>query len=79
MEGKELSEMLRSTRMEKDTRKLALRDKMASAEDIAIMSDLEVCNLIVEEYEVLTNKECVLLIPKDKIIEFSKMAVFLWR
>lgn len=41
MEGKELSEMLRSTRMEKDTRKLALRDKMASAEDITIMSALK--------------------------------------
>ena len=79
MEGKELSEMLYYSGMEKDVRKLALKDKMASAEDIAIMSKLEVCNLIVKKYEVVMNEECVLLIPKDKIIEFSKMAVFLWR
>lgn len=80
MDGRELSEMLLYTGMEKDARKLALRDKMASPEDIAVMSEIEVCDLIVKKYEVVMNeKERVLLISKDKIPEFNKMAIYLNR
>ena len=80
MDGRELSGKLLYTGMEKDARKLALRDKMATAEDIAIMSELEVCDLIVEKYEVVMNRDdCVLLIPKNKMSEFNKMAVYLNR
>lgn len=80
MYGRELSGMLLYTGMEKDARKLALRDNMASAEDIAVMSEIEVCDLIVKKYEVVMNAdERVLLIPKDKMPEFNKMAVYLSR
>ena len=59
--------MLCYTRME-NARKLALRDKTASVEDITIMSALKLWNLIVEKYEVVTNeREYVLLILKDKM------------
>ena len=51
MTGIELSENLFYRGMQKDARKLVLKDKMASAEDVAIMTQLEVCDLIVEEYE----------------------------
>lgn len=80
MDGRILSEKLLYTGMEKDARKLALKDKMASAEDIAIMSELEVCDLIMEKYDLVMDRdECVLLIPKDKMSEFNEMAVYLSR
>lgn len=80
MIGRELTDKLFYIGMEKDARKLALRDKMATAEEIAIMSELEVCDLIVEKYEVvMCEPEDILLIPKDKMKEFNQMAVYLSR
>lgn len=80
MDGKELSESLYYIGMQKDARKLAIKDKMASTEDIAIMTQIEVCDLIVEKYEVvMCEDEDILLIPKDKMEEFNKMAVYLSR
>lgn len=80
MTGRDLCSELLYTGMEKGLRKLALREKMASAEDIAIMSTLEVCDLVVQKYcVVMSEDECVLLIPKDKMEEFNEMAVYLKR
>lgn len=80
MTGRELTDKLFYIGMEKDARKLALRDKMATAEEIAIMSELEVCDLIVEKYEVvMCEPEDILLIPKDKMKEFNQMVVYLSR
>lgn len=80
MTGRELSDKLLYIGMEKDARRLALRDKMAPAEEIAVMSEIEVCDLIVEKYEVvMCESEDILLIPKDKMKEFNQMAVYLSR
>ena len=80
MTGRELTDKLIYIGMEKDARKLVLRDKMAPAEEIAVMSEIEVCDLIVEKYEVvMCESEDILLIPKDKMKEFNQMAVYLSR
>ncbi len=80
MTGRELTGKLLYIGMEKDARRLALRDKMAPAEEIAVMSEIEVCNLIVEKYEVVMCEiENILLIPKDKMEEFNQMVVYLSR
>ena len=80
MTGRELTDKLFYIGMEKDARKLALRDHMASAEEIAIMSEIEVCDMIVEKYEVaMCESEDILLIPKDKMKELNKMSVYLSR
>lgn len=80
MDARELSEKLNYIGMERSVRALALKDKMASAEKIAVMSELEVCGLVVKNYEaVMSESERVLLIPKDRMDEFIKMAVFIKR
>lgn len=80
MTGRELTDKLLYIGMEKGARRLALRDKMAAAEEIAVMSEIEVCDLIVEKYEVvMCEPEDILLIPKDKMKEFNQMAVYLSR
>lgn len=60
--GRELSENLNYTGMEKGVRVLALRDKLASVEEIAAMSELDVCNLIFEHYEMVFQKVRMLVL-----------------
>ena len=80
MNGRDLSDRLRYMGMIRDARKLAFKDKMATAEELALMSELEICDLIAQNYDiVMSEDEKVLLIPKDKMNEFEKMAVYLCR
>ena len=80
MTGRELSEKLNYTGMENAIRKLAIKDKMAPIEKIAAMSELEVCELIAKEYElVFEESECVGLVRKDKSKELFKMLEFISR
>ena len=80
MNGRDLSDRLLYTGMIRDTRKLAFKDKMATVEELALMSELEICDLIEQNYNVVMSEdEKVLLIPKDKMDEFEQMAVYLCR
>lgn len=80
MNGRDLNDCLLYAGMIKDARKLAFKDKMATAEELALMSELEICDLIAQNYDiVMSEDEKVLLIPKDKMDEFKKMAVYLCR
>ena len=53
MTGRELSDKLNYTGMEIAVRKLALKEKLASAEKIAVMSELDVCDLLSKHYELV--------------------------
>ena len=80
MNGRDLSDRLPYMGMISGARKLALKDKMATAEELALMSELEICDLIEQNYNVVMSEdEKVLLIPKDKMDEFEQMAVYLCR
>lgn len=80
MTGNELFNRLYCVGMNRSVRELALKDKLATAEKLAVMTTKEVCDLIVEKYEVIMCKnEDILLIPKDKMKEFNKMAVYISR
>lgn len=66
MTGRELSDKLNYTGMERAVRELALKEKLASAEEIAVMSELDVCDLISEHYEmVFSESENVGLVKKE--------------
>lgn len=74
MTGRDLSEKLNYTGMERGVRKLALEDKLAKPEEIAVMSEIEVCDLIVEKYDIaFAENECIGLVKKDDAKEFYKM------
>ena len=74
MTGRELSEKLNYLGMERGIRKLALEDKMATAEEIAVMSEIEVCELISKEYElVYSESEEIGLVHNDKLIEYGSL------
>ena len=61
-----MADKLNYTGMEIAVRKLALKEKLASAEEIAVMSELDVCDLVSKHYEmVFSESENVGLVKKE--------------
>ena len=80
MDARELNSHVRYTGMERDARAILLNDNLATAEDVAMMTSLDVFDRLLEKYEVIMCEEQdILLIDKKKIEEFNKMAVYLRR
>lgn len=80
MTGRELYDKLTYLGMERDLRKLVIDDKLASPDKLALMSELEVCNLVANKYEmVYAESEDIGLVSKDKLDEYNKMVKLLSR
>ena len=81
MDARELyNKHINYTGMEKDARKIVLKDNLAKTEDVAIMTDIEVYEILLQKYEVvMCEPEEILLIEKEKIEEFNSIAVYLRR
>lgn len=77
MTGRELEECLHYTGMIRGIRKLALTDKLADAEKLAVMTTDEVCNMVVKKYDVLADGgERLILVPKEnmeKVLSLVRM------
>lgn len=49
-------------------------------EQVATMTQLEVCEAILEKYEyIISTSENIILVEKDKLQDFNKIAVWLNR
>ena len=80
MDARELNNHVMYTGMERDARAILLKDNLATAEDVALMTSLDVFERLLEKYEVvMCERENILLIDKKKMKEFNKMAVYLRR
>ena len=80
MDARELYNRINYTGRERDARKIVLKNNLAKAEDVAIMTDIEVYEILLQKYEVaMSEREKILLIEKEKIEEFNKMAIYLSR
>ena len=74
MDGRTLSQSLNYAGMERAVRKLAVEEKLAPAEEIAVMSELEVCDLVAKTYEmVYAEQEEVGLVRIEDLSEYSKL------
>ena len=66
--------------MERDARRIILKDNLAKAEEVALMADIEVYETLLQKYEVvMCESENILLIDKENMEEFNSMAVYLSR
>ena len=80
MKVRELYNHINYTGMERDARKIVLKDNLAKVEDVAIMTDIEVYEILLQKYEVvMCEPERILLIDKQKMEEFKNIAVYLNR
>lgn len=74
MTGRELSDKLNYLGMERRIRKLALEEKLETAEKIAVMTEVEVCELISKKYEVVySESEEIGLVREDKMKEYNSL------
>ena len=53
MNGRELENKLNYLGMSRGIRKLALKDNLASADELAVMSEVEVCELVAQNYQLV--------------------------
>ena len=66
--------------MERDARRIILKENLAKAEEVALMADIEVYETLLQKYEVvMCASENILLIDKENMEEFNSMAVYLSR
>ena len=63
MDGRELSNKLNYEGMIKEARRLAIEDKLATIEELAEMTELEICSLISQNYKLVyeTIDECMVV------------------
>lgn len=74
MDGRELANTLNYIGMSRGIRKIALDDKLASAEELAVMSEVEVCDLVAQNYQlVYAEDEELGLVHNDKAEELFNM------
>ena len=75
MDGRELYGYLNYTGMSRAIRELAVNDKIAPIEEIAIMSEVEVCELVAKEYQLVyaENEEVGLVHNDDAEEVFNKI------
>lgn len=74
MVARDLQDKLTYLGMERGIRKLALKEKMATAEEIAIMSELDVCNLVCQKYQlVYTEAEKIGLVKNEDAEKLSEL------
>ena len=74
MNGRELESKLNYLGMSRGVRKIALDDKLASAEELALMSEVEVCDLVAQNYQlVYAEDEAIGLVHNDKADELFSM------
>ena len=74
MDGRTLSQSLNYAGMERAVRKLAVEEKLAPAEEIAVMSELEVCDLVAKTYEmVYAEQEEVGGVRIEDLSEYGKL------
>lgn len=80
MDGRWLVSKINYLGQERAARKLLLKDKIATAEEIAIMTDIEVYDKLLERYEVvMAESEKILIVAKENIQTFNEIAVYLNR
>ena len=78
--ARDLADKINYIGQERAARNLLVKMNTVPVEQIATMTELDVYEAILEKYEfILSNGEDILLVEKDKLQDFNKLAVWLSR
>lgn len=78
--ARDLADKINYRGQEKAARNLLVKMNTVPVEQIATMTELDVYEAILEKYKfIISNSENVLLVEKDKLQDFNKIAVYLSR
>ena len=79
-DARDLADVINYVGQEQAARKLLVKMNTVPVEKIAVMTNLEVYQEILEKYKIImSSNDEVLLVDKDKIQDFNKVAVLLSR
>lgn len=71
---RDLENCLNYTGMEKDLRKIAIKNKLDKVENIAVMTTYDICELILKSYcVVFTEEERIGLVKKENLSAFKNL------
>lgn len=80
MDARELENKMNYLGMERDARKLLIDEKLATADEVAIMTCVEICSKILETYEVVScEDEDITIVKHDDMDTYNSIVRFLSR
>ena len=78
--ARDLADKINYIGQERAARNLLVKMNTVPVEQIATMTELDVYEAILEKYKfIISNGENILLVEKDKLQDFNKIAVWLSR
>ena len=78
--ARDLADKINYIGQERAARNLLVKMNTVPVEQIATMTELDVYEAILEQYKfIISNGENILLVEKDKLQDFNKIAVWLSR
>ncbi len=80
MDARTLESKMNYLGMEKAARKILVDEKLAKAEDVAMMTCVEVCEKLLETYEVVScENEDITIVKKEDMKTYNNIVKFLSR
>lgn len=79
-DARDLADKINYIGQERAARNLLVKMNTVPLEQVATMTTIEVCAAILEKYEfIISTDENIILVEKDKLQDFNKIAVWLNR
>lgn len=80
MDARTLEDKMNYLGMERDARKILIDDKLAKPEEVAVMTCVDVCEKLLEVYEVVScEDEDITIVKKEDMKTYNGVVRFLSR
>ena len=80
MDGRTLESKMRYLGMERNARSILIDEKLAKAEEVALMTCLDVCDKLLEYYEVVAcEDEDITIVKKEDLKKYNEIVRFISR
>lgn len=80
MDARELASNMNYFNMERDARKVLLEEKLATVDELAVMTCVEVCDKLLEHFEVVScENEDITIVKKEDMNTYNSIVKFLSR
>ena len=80
MDARILNNKIIYLEMERDARKLLINEKLAKVEEVAVMTSLDVCEKLLETYEVVScENEDITIVKKEDMKTYNNIVKSLSR
>ena len=80
MDGRTLESKMRYLGMERNARSILIDEKLAKAEEVALMTCLDVCDKLLEYYEVVAcEDEDITIVKKEDLKKYNDIVRFISR